>query len=151
VISSLSGTKPNNVWTFHFKDNTLINSNAQLAGEFRYLSAVCAFSPLTATLDDRISLNPHFQDTSHLDTAAQFVNNGRKIRKADQPFSITLQGPSEAESFGPSKSIEGGIDIFWYTPPPISPAKQTNFGLISVKITYQIRWKKPIINEHSAT
>lgn len=139
-----------NVWKFKFKDHSSLQTALSTSGEFRYLSATINYSPITADLGDRIALNPYFQNSSSLNSAAEFVQNGRKIRRGDASFRVSLTGPSEAEQYDLTKDVPGGLDIFWFDNSG-GAGKHSSFGVVTCEVIYQVKWKKPSFVNHDAS
>nr|QIC52821.1 MAG: hypothetical protein [Apple barna-like virus 1] len=143
AIMGLSGSQTSNVYCTSLEDVTGLRDRLAKAGEFRLLRLVCRYSPIAANDKDRIAIAPYFDPSNKFNTAAEFVTNGRRVRKADQNFQVSWDTPSEPSvvtmDVGPPvvyHGIIGGVCVYYHA------GKSTDFGIIACHVTYQFRGRK---------
>lgn len=138
IVNTLTGAGKT-VFCASLNDVTGLRDRVTKAGEYRLLRLVCRYSPISADDKARIAIAPYFDPINKFTTAAQFVANGRRIRKADQNFQVSWDTPTEPQSvLDPANPIDiiGGVCVYYKGGP------STDFGIIACNVTYQFRGRK---------
>lgn len=154
-----TGTPPktDNIYCVNLDDSAYLKERLTKSGEYRLLRLTATYTPLTAVQADKVALAPFFDPINRLSVLANFIANGRRIRRGDQTFTESWAIPSETTSvidpLTPLKLI-GGVCIFFQSAVPpggtAAPDRNLNFGFVNVAVTYQFRGKKSEVNTFAA-
>lgn len=154
AITALTGAPTEKIWCFKLEDSAPLKAKLNSSGEYRLLSIRCTYNPITAQTNDRVGIAPYFDPINKLGKVANFLANGRPLRKGDARFTETWNVPSEITSvvdLANPIEILGGVCVFFHKDPFTAAVAQVDAFIITVDITYQVRGKKADLNTVSAT
>lgn len=117
VVTSFTSGKSAGIWTAKLESVAGLKQVLTGVGEYRLLGITARWGPLTARADDRVALNPFLEDSNSYGTVAEFVGNGRRIRKGDTNFTESWNAATQPQIGAASPSatpvLTGGVNIFY--------------------------------------